>query len=213
MITRISSVIRRYMARDGGRRAVLHPGHPGAGLHSALAGYRGAESTRPPGQGDLLPTAAAARCGVSMSRSPRPRRPSPDSSRSSGTGSSPSPPARIQSTRARGQGQGPSRAQGLHHQPRRLPGWHPGHGRVRNRLLPPAVAHPKILLDVHARPEGPSRLPPQARVHRRPHLSIVFAARAVTRFIEAPHRLVHQAVRPYRTPLPHQPVPAPASTS
>ena len=33
------------------------------------------------------------------------------------------------------------RPQGLHHQPRGLPGRHPGHGRVRDRLLPPVVAH------------------------------------------------------------------------
>ena len=44
------------------------------------------------------------------------------------------------------------------------------------------------------------------------HLTIVFAALAVTRLIEAPHRLVHQEVRPHRPPLPHHPDPAPAST-
>ena len=39
------------------------------------------------------------------------------------------------------------------------------------------------------------------------HLTIVFAALAVTRFIEGPHRLVHQEIRPNRPPLPHHPDP------
>jgi Transposase DDE domain len=39
------------------------------------------------------------------------------------------------------------------------------------------------------------------------HLSIVFAALAITRLIGGPHRLVDQEVRPHRTPLPHHPDP------
>ena len=35
------------------------------------------------------------------------------------------------------------------------------------------------------------------------HLTIVFAALAVTRWIENQHRLVDQEVRPHRPPLPH----------
>jgi hypothetical protein len=39
----------------------------------------------------------------------------------------------------KGQGQGTSRDQGLRHQPACLPRRHPGHRRVRDRLLPPAL--------------------------------------------------------------------------
>ena len=35
------------------------------------------------------------------------------------------------------------------------------------------------------------------------HLTIVFAALAVSRWIEAGHRLVHQEIRQDRPPLPH----------
>ena len=40
------------------------------------------------------------------------------------------------------------------------------------------------------------------------HLSIVFAAMAVSHWIETPNRLEHQEIRPHRTPLPHRQIKA-----
>ena len=36
------------------------------------------------------------------------------------------------------------------------------------------------------------------------HLTIVFAALAVSHWIETPNRLEHQEIRPHRPPLPHR---------
>ena len=78
----------------------------------------------------------------------------------------------------------PGRARGLHHQPGGLPGRHRAHRRVRDQLLPPLAAHREILPDVQARPAGPP-IYHHKRESIDAHLSIVFAALAVTRFIEA----------------------------
>ena len=115
------------------------------------------------------PTGPAARCAGSTSRSPRPRRPSPARrpvkrnrfvQLTGGT--------RTVNRDAGGQGPRPGRAEGLRHQPAGLPGRHPGHRRVRDRRLPPAVPDREELPDVQARPAGPADLPPQARLDRSP---------------------------------------------
>jgi hypothetical protein len=173
---------------------------PAAGAQKA-AGRRTSSSTT-----STAPIAAAAPCGGSMSRSPRPRRPSRASPRSSGTGSSPCRRPEFSEPRARGQGQDPGRAQGLHHQPRCLPGGTP-------------VTAEFVISTYHQlwRIEKSFRMPKhdlKARpiYHRKresidAHLSIVFAALAVTRFIEDRTGLSHPALCPHRPPLPHHPDP------
>jgi hypothetical protein len=78
---------------------------------------------------------------------------------------------------------------------RRLAGWragglerlhHQAHHRVRrlrDRRLPPALANREELPHVQARPSGPPDLPPHADSIEA-HLSIVFAAMAVSHWIE-----------------------------
>ncbi len=92
---------------------------------------------------------------------------------------------------------GAGRLEGLHHQPDR-----PDRG-VRHRRLPPAVAHREGFRmskhDLQARP-----IYHRTRDSIDAHLSIVFAALAVSHWIEAPNRLEHQEIRPHRTPLPHR---------
>ena len=52
---------------------------------------------------------------------------------------------------------GPGRAEGLRHQPRRLPRRHPGHRGLRDRQLPRALEHREELPHVKVRPAGPAR--------------------------------------------------------
>jgi hypothetical protein len=52
--------------------------------------------------------------------------------------------------------------EGLHHQPRHLPGRHTGHRRVRDRRLPPAVPDRGLVPHVQARSGCAPDLPPQA---------------------------------------------------
>jgi len=66
-------------------------------------------------------------------------------------------PRRIMSAR------GP---EGLHHQPAGLPGRHPGHRRVRDRLPPPVLSDREIIPDDQKRPAGPAHLPPHPRLDR-----------------------------------------------
>jgi hypothetical protein len=61
---------------------------------------------------------------------------------------------------------GTQQAKGIRHQPAGLPGRHPGHGRLRDQLLPPPARHREIVPHVEKRPAGPARLPPQARLDR-----------------------------------------------
>ena len=86
--------------------------------------------------------------------------------------------------RARGQGPGPGRAQGLRHQPGGLPRRHPGHRRVRDRRLPPALPDRESLPDGQERPAGPARSTTASATPIEAHLTIVFAALAVSRWIE-----------------------------
>jgi hypothetical protein len=104
-------------SRGPARRARVHP---------ALAHRAAGQAPRPD---DLLAIqgrpGTAGRCAGSTSRPPRPRRPSPGWPRSSGTGSSPSTARSRASTASSRPRPGPGRAQGLPHQPRRLPRRHP----------------------------------------------------------------------------------------
>jgi hypothetical protein len=100
--------------------------------------------------------------------------------------------------RPRGQGPGTGRDQGLPHQPGRLPRRHPGHARVRDRCLPPAVPDREIVPDVQERPAGPARLPPQARLHRSPPADRVRRAGRQPLDRRA-HRLAGPQIRPLRT--------------
>ena len=73
---------------------------------------------------------------------------------------------------------------------------------VRDRRLPPALAHREVLPDVQARPASQADLPPQTRIDRGP------PRRRVRRPGRHPpdrdrDRLVDQALRPDRPPLPH----------
>ena len=70
----------------------------------------------------------------------------------------------------------------------------PGHRGLRDRQLPRALEHreslPHVKADLQARPVYHRK-----RDSIEAHLTIVFAALAVSRWIEAPDRLVHQEVR------------------
>ena len=84
--------------------------------------------------------------------------------------------------RARGQGQGPGRAEGLRHQPRGLPGRDAGHRGLRDRQLPQLFEIeklPHVEVDLQARP-----IYHRKRDSIEAHLTIVFAALAVSRWIE-----------------------------
>ena len=75
---------------------------------------------------------------------------------------------------------------------------------VRHRRLPPALAHREELPHVQARPAGPTRLPPQTRIHRSPPDDRVRRAGRQP-LHRTPNRLEHQEIRPNRPPLPHRP--------
>ncbi len=81
----------------------------------------------------------------------------------------------VGESRAGAQGQGPGRPEGLRHQPAVLPRRHPGHGRVRDRRLPPAIPGREVI------PDGQSDLQARPIYHRirdsiEAHLIIVFTA-------------------------------------
>jgi hypothetical protein len=92
----------------------------------------------------------------------------------------------------RGQGTCPGRAEGLRHEPGHLPGRHARDRGVRDRRLPPAVPDRKSLRmaksDLQARP-----VYHRTRDSIEAHLTIVFAALAVSRWIE--HRTGSDAAR------------------
>jgi len=108
--------------------------------------------------------------------------------------------------RARGQGQDPGRAEGLRHQPRRVPRRDPRDAGVRDRLLPSALRDRAFVPDVQARPPGPPDLPPSPRLDRSApdHRLRGTGGQPLDR---TPDRLVHPQVRQDRPPLPHHPDP------
>jgi hypothetical protein len=121
---------------------------------------------------------------ASTSRSPRRPRPSPASRRSSGTrfialdGAVKSVNDELQD-----KGPDPGRDQGPPDKPGRHPGRRAGHRGLRDRLLPRALADREELPHVKARPEArPVYHGKRESIDAR--LSVVFAALAVTRFIE-----------------------------
>ena len=67
---------------------------------------------------------------------------------------------------------------------RACPGRHPGHSGVRDRRLPPAVPDREVIPDGQKRPAGPARSTTATRDSIEAHLTIVFAALAVSRWIE-----------------------------
>ena len=67
------------------------------------------------------------------------------------------------------------------------------------------------LPDVQARPGGPTDLPPQTRIHRRPPDHRVRRARRHP-LDRTPNRLEHQEIRPDRPPLPHRQIQAGSQT-
>ena len=107
------------------------PGPPGPRRSAGTSGSTTSSGLTGPG----------GRCTGSTSRLPGPPGPSPGRPRSSGTGSSPSTRGQERQPRARGKGQGPGRAEGLCHQPRRLPRRHPGHCGLCDQQLPRALEH------------------------------------------------------------------------
>ena len=175
------------------------------------------------------PTGPAGRCAASTSRSPRPskavagKRPVKRNRFIQPRGGS-----QERQPRAGGQGQGPGRAEGLRHQPRGLPRRHPRHRGVRDRRLPPALPDREIFRmaksDLQARP-----IYHRKRDSIEAHLTIVFAALAVSRWIEAQTgwsiRKFVKTARRYRTieiqagtadhhrrrPSPRRPPPSPRS--
>jgi hypothetical protein len=82
---------------------------------------------------------------------------------------------------ARGQGPGPGRPEGVPHQPRRLPRRGPSDGGIRDRRLPPAVPDRKVVPHIQTRPRP---IYHHQRDSIEAHLTIVFAALAVSRWIE-----------------------------
>ena len=93
---------------------------------------------------------------------------------------------------------------GLHHQPARLPGRHPGHARVRDRGLPSALPDREKLPDGEERPAGQAHLPPDQGLDRGApdHRVRRAGGQPVDR---APDRLVNPQIRQDRPPLPHHP--------
>ena len=88
-----------------------------------------------------------------------------------------------------------------------LPRRHPGHRRVRDRLLPPALRNRTLLPDGQKRPASPARLPPQARLHRSPPHDRVRRPRGQP-LGRGTDRLVNPQIREDSPPLPHHPDPA-----
>ena len=89
------------------------------------------------------------------------------------------------------------RLEGIHHQPD-----HPILG-VRDRCLPPALAHREGVSDVQARPASPTDLPPRTRIDRGApeHRGRSDGRQPLHR---DPNWLEHKEIRPYRAPLPHR---------
>ena len=171
---------------DEWRRGAPRGGHPRrARLHPALARRAVLASA---GQGYLLP--ATGRPGPpDPARHRRAGRQGRQGRRRPGPGQAepvhrPRRRGQERQPRPGGQGQEPGRAERLRHQPRRLPRRDAGHRRLRDRLLPPAPRNRESFRmsksDLQARP-----IYHHKRDSIEAHLTIVFAALAVTRWIEA----------------------------
>ena len=98
---------------------------------------------------------------------------------------------------AGGQDPRPGRVEGIHHQPGRPA------CTVRDRRLPPAVAHREGVPNVQARPPSPSDLPPHPRLHRGAPDGGVRRDGGLP-LDRTPNRLEHQEIRTHRTPLSHR---------